>query len=276
MADSQLDSNGLLHCRANPGLDICFQEGDKLAWRPGRKGIFDCRSFYHVLRAPPAISFPWKCIWSVKAPPRVAFFMWTVAWGRILTCDNLKKKGIVMTALDFCFQECGDKLGASGSGVGIVVWLVELVWKEVFGGDAYTQAVSFSLEIALKDVGARLTIKHKRKQSIWGSMMSLLVSKPHESHIPFILQFLEEYERTGMRDVAMPSDPSKPLPEDVLRSLSLGLEFENKLIELCGETENTLALNPFEKNVKLLQSPQGSICEKEDGPIPTEGKGYKY
>uniref|UniRef100_A0A2N9GJP1 Uncharacterized protein n=1 Tax=Fagus sylvatica TaxID=28930 RepID=A0A2N9GJP1_FAGSY len=25
MADSQLDSNGLLHCRANPGLDICFQ-----------------------------------------------------------------------------------------------------------------------------------------------------------------------------------------------------------------------------------------------------------
>uniref|UniRef100_A0A2N9FMJ7 DNA polymerase zeta catalytic subunit N-terminal domain-containing protein n=1 Tax=Fagus sylvatica TaxID=28930 RepID=A0A2N9FMJ7_FAGSY len=59
---------------------------------------------------------------------------------------------------------------------------------------------------------------------------------------------MEEYERTGMRDVAMPSDPSKPLPDDVLRTLSLGLEFENKLIELCGETENTLALNPLEKN----------------------------
>ena len=56
-----------------------------------------------------------------------------------------------------------------------------------------------------------------------------------------------------MRDVAMPSDPSKPLPNDVLRTLSLGLEFESKLIELCGATENTLALNPLEKNVKLLQ-----------------------
>ena len=66
-----------------------------------------------------------------------------------------------------------------------------------------------------------------------------------------------------MRDVAMPSNPSKPFPED---------EFENKLIELCGETENTLTLNPFEKNVKLLQSPQGSICEKEDGLTPTEGR----
>ena len=28
---------------------------------------------------PPATCFPWKCIWCVKAPPRVAFFMCT-AW----------------------------------------------------------------------------------------------------------------------------------------------------------------------------------------------------
>jgi DNA polymerase zeta len=111
-----------------------------------------------------------------------------------------------------------------------------------------------------------------------------------------------------MRDVAMPSDPSKPLLDDVLRTLSLGLEFENKLIELCGETKNTLALNPLDKNVKFPQSmtsitgegnlvglghtntnnidgepwkyskekeimgslsPQGSIREEE---IPTEGR----
>ena len=55
-----------------------------------------------------------------------------------------------------------------------------------------------------------------------------------------------------MHDVAMPSDPSKPLPNDVLITLSLGLEFESKLIELCGAIENTLVLNPLEKNVKLL------------------------
>ena len=53
-----------------------------------------------------------------------------------------------------------------------------------------------------------------------------------------------------MCDGAIPSDHNRPLPDDVLRTLSLGLEFEN----LCGETENTLALNPCEKNVKLLQS----------------------
>jgi hypothetical protein len=27
---------------------------------------------------------------------RVAFFVWTAAWGRILTCDNLRRPGLVM------------------------------------------------------------------------------------------------------------------------------------------------------------------------------------
>ncbi len=31
-----------------------------------------------------------------KAPRRVAFFVWIVTWGRILTFDNLKKRGCVM------------------------------------------------------------------------------------------------------------------------------------------------------------------------------------
>ena len=51
-----------------------------------------------MLHTPLEICFPWKGIWGVKAPPRVSFFMWTVAWGWILTCDNLKKKGFVLAS----------------------------------------------------------------------------------------------------------------------------------------------------------------------------------
>ena len=85
-----------------------------------------------------------------------------------------------------------------------------------------------------------------------------------------------------MRDVAMPSDPKKPLPDDVLRTLSLGLEFENKLIELCGEIENTLALNPLEKNVKLLQSMTSATDEgnlvglEHTNPDNRDGESLKY
>lgn len=34
------------------------------------------------------------------------------------------------------------------------------------------------------------------------------------------------------------SDPDKPLPEDVLKALSLDLGFDNKLMELCSKVEN--------------------------------------
>ena len=109
----------------------------------------------------------------------------------------------------------------------------------------------------------------------------------------------------------MPPNPGKPPPQDVLKTLSLSLEFENKVIEFCGEAENSLTWTSFEKkNVKLKQSmtssteegnlfgighvtpnnideeplknakekeiikslsPQVSICE-EDGPILIEGR----
>jgi hypothetical protein len=52
---------------------------DKLLWKPNCSGLFDFRSYYHLMEAPAELCFPWKIIWKVKAPRRVAFFMWTVA-----------------------------------------------------------------------------------------------------------------------------------------------------------------------------------------------------
>ena len=50
-----------------------------------------------------------------------------------------------------------------------------------------------------------------------------------------------------MHKVTMPPNPSKPPPQDVLKTLSPSLEFENKVIEFCGEAENSLTWTPFEK-----------------------------
>lgn len=38
-----------------------------------------------------------------------------------------------------------------------------------------------------------------------------------------------------MHEVAMPLDPTKPLSEDVLKTLSLDLDFDNRLIELYAD-----------------------------------------
>jgi hypothetical protein len=72
-----------------PGREV----PDAMRWKPCKHGLFDTRSFYHALRGNNEIKFPWKSNWGVKAPRRVSFFVWIASWGKILTCDNLMRRG---------------------------------------------------------------------------------------------------------------------------------------------------------------------------------------
>ena len=59
------------------------------------------------------MSFPWKSIWCVKVPKRVAFFLWIAARGEILTIDNLVKKNLPLVnfrCLCRCEEETVDHL----------------------------------------------------------------------------------------------------------------------------------------------------------------------
>uniref|UniRef100_A0A2N9EHD8 Reverse transcriptase zinc-binding domain-containing protein n=1 Tax=Fagus sylvatica TaxID=28930 RepID=A0A2N9EHD8_FAGSY len=78
---------------------------DGLTWKCSKAGVFDSRSFYEVLNDRPGVVFPWKSIWKAKAPPRVAFFIWSMAWGKILTSDNLMHRGYTMVGW-CCMCQC--------------------------------------------------------------------------------------------------------------------------------------------------------------------------
>ena len=67
---------------------------NRLCWDLNGSGKFDIRFFYHKIRNAVPSTFPWKGIWKVKVPKRVAFFMWTAAHGQILTLDNLMLRGL--------------------------------------------------------------------------------------------------------------------------------------------------------------------------------------
>jgi len=71
-------------------------KGDRLVWNPSKKGLFEVRSFYEELIRKDGPSFLWKNIWRVKAPTRVAFFVWSAALGKILTHDNLSKRNVIV------------------------------------------------------------------------------------------------------------------------------------------------------------------------------------
>jgi len=71
-------------------------EVDRAGWTLSKRRIFEVKSFYKALVCHETTSFPWKSIWRVKALKRVAFFVWTAVLGKILTHDNLRRRGIVV------------------------------------------------------------------------------------------------------------------------------------------------------------------------------------
>lgn len=55
-----------------------------------------------------------------------------------------------------------------------------------------------------------------------------------------------------MCEAAMPSDPCKPLAQDVLKTLSLDLECENVLMDLCDGGDEVIS--SFEDGVRVVKS----------------------
>jgi hypothetical protein len=89
-----------------------FRNGaDRLRWRLKGDGVFDIRSYYSALRGSQPVTFPWKAIWGVRVPRRVAFFTWSAVWGRILTADNLMRRGYHLAGR--CYMCCceGETIG---------------------------------------------------------------------------------------------------------------------------------------------------------------------
>uniref|UniRef100_A0A2N9F0T2 Reverse transcriptase domain-containing protein n=1 Tax=Fagus sylvatica TaxID=28930 RepID=A0A2N9F0T2_FAGSY len=69
---------------------------DWLCWRNRATKGFTVKDYYGCLCPPFVASFPWKIIWKAKVPPRIAFFSWTAALGKILTIDNLRKRHLII------------------------------------------------------------------------------------------------------------------------------------------------------------------------------------
>lgn len=86
--------------------DICLLEGsDSMLWKLKKSGIFSVRSLHEAIGGALTNSFPRKSVWCTKAPKRVSFFVWTITWGKILTCDNLIKRGFSLVGWR-CMCKC--------------------------------------------------------------------------------------------------------------------------------------------------------------------------
>jgi hypothetical protein len=75
-------------------IEIKRNTTDQLQWDHTGSGIYEVRSYYHIIGSRGNQTFPWKSVWRVKVPPKVAFFVWLAAHGKNLTIDNLRRRRI--------------------------------------------------------------------------------------------------------------------------------------------------------------------------------------
>ncbi|RVW24664.1 putative ribonuclease H protein [Vitis vinifera] len=87
--------------RLNAGLE------DRVVWNASKNGIFSVKSLYNTLDSGGAVSFPWRIIWSPCVPTKVGFFAWEASWGKVLTQDQLKRRG--WSLANRCFLCCDDE-----------------------------------------------------------------------------------------------------------------------------------------------------------------------
>ena len=67
---------------------------DETKWNWTTTGEFTVHSAYRALKTGPCIDTDIKHIWSLRAPPRMLIFSWLTYYNKILTHDNLRKRGI--------------------------------------------------------------------------------------------------------------------------------------------------------------------------------------
>ncbi|XP_078150757.1 uncharacterized protein LOC144546100 [Carex rostrata] len=84
-------------------LQLIQSEMDNICWKANDTGVFSVQSAYKALKGGPRMASNLRHLWKLKAPPRMIIFGWLAIRNRILTHDNLKKKGcIIITRCPLC------------------------------------------------------------------------------------------------------------------------------------------------------------------------------
>ncbi|RVW65556.1 Argininosuccinate lyase, chloroplastic [Vitis vinifera] len=69
------------------------EDKDKMVWTTSKSGAFSVKLLYSILEPGGSSLFPCGSIWRANVPPKVAFFAWEASWGKILTLEQLQRRG---------------------------------------------------------------------------------------------------------------------------------------------------------------------------------------
>ena len=62
-------------------------------WTKSKDGRFSVKSLCKALDPERQGDFPARVIWNSMVPPRVSFFAWEATWKKVLTLDQIQRRG---------------------------------------------------------------------------------------------------------------------------------------------------------------------------------------
>ncbi|RVW97835.1 hypothetical protein CK203_021303 [Vitis vinifera] len=129
-----------------------------------KNSIVNCRwneakkLFCHFLNIFP---FPWRIIWSLDVPTKVGFFAWEASWGRVLTQDQLKRRGWILA--NRCSLCCAEE--ETINHILVHCSKAKVLWDLVFS----LFGVNWVLPSTVRDtpLGRCVSFKDKKHRKVW-------------------------------------------------------------------------------------------------------------
>ena len=78
---------------------------DKLTLKNVKDKGFSVKSMYKGFDVSPALDFPHRLVWNPVVPQKIGVFAWEAAWGKVLTLDQLKRRGMTFSNRCFMYEE---------------------------------------------------------------------------------------------------------------------------------------------------------------------------
>ena len=151
-------------------FSIFSRNDNNLVWLETKNGGFSIKSFYTSLASRRVESFPHSIVWNFWAPVRASFFAWEATWVKILTQDQIKKRGRRMPSRCYLCkaeEEMGDHV--------LHCPKVHILWQLIFALFDVQWVMHFSVREMLLIWGDSFIGQKRKKGLKRGSFMPFLV-----------------------------------------------------------------------------------------------------
>ena len=140
-------------------LDVDVE--DRMVWKETKNEIFTVKSLYKSLDHSCAVSFPCNIIWSLYVPTKVSFFAWEASWEKVLTQDQLKRRGWILA--NRCCLCCVEE--ETINHILVHCSKAKILWDLVFSLFGVNWVLPFTVRDTL--LSWYVSFKNKKYRKVW-------------------------------------------------------------------------------------------------------------